>query len=267
MHIRDVLPQISSYIRIYDQPQFRRVSRMFYDTDITKDVCCLEPSTFEIINWIWDQSILLQYEQTHSAALFSPLTSETYSGVNASVNFQFVSDVTRIDSEYISLDVENGKILRKKSFYDTIGERITNKDYLMHLLTGKHLKIEYYNRMHFPMIRDIFSLRVPCILHGISSDECYIKFLSKVFSKTLTLNANNWPYTVKNFYRYITESAQQRLKDSIYLTFGQNVEDLFYIIPINPDVFEPWFESWIQTLKSSDLAPNPQISYLATAYS
>lgn len=277
-HFRDIYPIIAEYVSREGQPALRRVNKAFSKFPIQNTISYSLPSSVEIANWLWDQSQLLSFEQTHSAGLFSPIPNKFTEDDGTYITFAFVEDdgVKYLGpSRIIFLNIKTGE-LRKKidaedddlpPFYSPV---VKSRQKLYSFLKGYRLMYDYILEQTLHIVRDIFSLRGSIVNSNISTDRCFLWFLAKCFLNDLTVG--KWPLILQRFTPLLTDEAGENM----YLDFegrvGVKIDREGWWVRMTDLLHDQkWFGEWFlwyacNVLESKDLRKSESISYLATHY-
>lgn len=189
----DVWNQILWYFPLEKQSSIRRVSKVISKAAIKFEECCVEPSSWEIINLL---SIILKLYNTKL--------------------FQYIrlpgSDLSKIILVDKESETQKEIILTYLYMYGIwLGKHyeLSNRHQLINFIGNFKLKLddkftfqyfEKYQPINWLVLRNLLCLRTNCTSRGWNSDMCYISFVSKYKSNT------NFDLNPLNLYDIIIDS-------------------------------------------------------------
>lgn len=239
------------------QSAFRKTNTSISGLPVKQKYYCQEPTLAELVDWCWEQHILLTFKQT---AKFSILTGKNYYGDEAKEVFlEFIKDK---NGKQVFISLETGKIEIIRSTYDEAQQDwnvtysdITQKTQLLEELRGFRLFLEYFdivNNLNWPTSRDILSKRLDPRIHNnfLLSDICFIDLISQKFPTAST--DTDWNVIINGMHNILepepASSMTTQFLEKFFRDNDQNVD-----IKIPPNVFNTWLSWFISTLTPLDL--------------
>ena len=263
---REIYKEIGQYLPPSSQSAYHQVNRTFREFPVDLKECCREPSNYEIAKWLWNESLIL-----------SDPDNKHYSIFKSFIGLQFI-----FGNKIIKL-LPNGQLVGNKdlnSIEDILEFIGTNKLYLLY----PSLSLANNNYNNWLMVRDIFSQRESCKRQNVSSDWCYIQFLSNWIEIMYNGSIYNILRTIGTLTTFITHPTIEKLEidfsnaffPSSVVPINQNVPNYsekyqtflaqHELDKIDKSIVEKWLKQWFSQLTSKDLAKDPRINYSYTYY-
>ena len=259
------------------QSAFRRTNSSIRDLPVKYQYLCQEPTLAELVDWIWEQHILLSFEQTADRSV---LTGKDFrGGVAKEVFLEFIRGR---NGKQVFISLETGKIELTRSIYNVSAQKwdisdadIIHKSQLIGNLRGYRLYLQNFSivaNINWPTSRDILSRRLDPRIQNtfLLSDMCYIGLISQKFPTAS--NDTDWDVIINEMHNVLTSEVAdamtaQFLEKGFFtdVNIGQTMEttnigpiDHVPFIKIPPNVFNTWLRSFISTLTPLDLLDDPR---------
>ena len=265
----DVWNQILSYSELSKQSHVRKVSKVVSKASIKFEECCVEPSSWEIVNLL---SMLLRL---YDMKLFNYINFPSDPWISS-------YKITLIDKElkpaskkqiFVSRYYMYG-IWRGKEYQLSTRQQLTNFIGNFKLKLNKSFTYKFHGHSqpnNWLFLRNILRLRTNCTSHGWNSDLCYISFISKyksnVFSK-YRLNGQKFNIIIDgdlplNKLDYIlNKNAIQRLVQDLHTFYGLGEHKYGARRSVTLDLdglneLSNWLKQWLLTnIMPDDLIDN-----------
>lgn len=162
----DIFTELFKYTLYRDYPSLRRVNKSSRQALLDLDICCKLPSTYEIVDWLWNQSQLLKSRNT---AEYSIIDSTRASPTQVTdVLFTFRNTKSSLSDNHILLDTKTGEFI------------LQSRQAILDFIQNLYLIIKYSPNTkigNLDMIRNILSQRPNCASLGVSSEACFAQIL------------------------------------------------------------------------------------------
>lgn len=268
--------KIMKYVPL--QSAFRKTSSSIKNLPVKHQYYCQEPTLAELVDWIWEQHILLSFEQTFDRSI---LTGKDFSGnTTKDVFLEFIEEKTPQNGKQVFISLKTGLITLGRSDYnyftetwDVTGYDIKRKSQLLEELRGFRLAFENFSivaNINWPTSRDILSKRLdPKIQNNFYlSDICYINLISQKFP--IALKDDDWDVIINEMHNVLSLDAASSMSsefiDKFFNNIGQTIDTTnigpiqgVQFIKIPPHVFNTWLKSFISTLTPLDLSDDVRL--------
>lgn len=239
----DIYSQIVRYVGITEQARFRSACSYFNTLPILIEQCCKEPTTNEVLNWIFTQSELLRNPETRNLSILKPDPNYMLN-----VFFMFANEFTG-HNVMVRLDVNTGAL-----YNNIITVSHPNYKYDM---TNPGLNSQWF------LIRNVLASRLPCRKY---LDICFLRLIIKyinidsiddLWSLGTLLNPITLEEFIQDFMKTFEYQQRVPLEDRIPL-------DDYFLVNIKPDFQKVtlWAKQWFaKNFQFADLAQSPLINY------
>ena len=268
----DILNEVVSYIPNNKQSSVRLVSKRFAQLPLDLRRCDHEPTSNELIRWLWGQQQLLKYANTAKYSVFQLYNNHEEIRVSLEYN-QYT---------HININVQNGSfksVCIKGNFTYTL---LNTLDDLIACVGQKTIHfsnyINHYDTINLSVVRDMLKLRTSYIIRGWDPDRCYLQLIAQHLTGLCISSGINMLGNYLQPYIYHTTllglfkpEAQKALIEWLNQKLGRHVYVSYNLLDIpnywiNSDSLldikqlQSALQAWICTRASpSDLADDPRM--------